>query len=363
MYRIGKSSLAFNDEALNFTGRTVAVTGASGFIGKALVRALAQSGARVRAIQRRRGPQAVEGVDTVIVRSGNQPSLIKAFTGCDFVFHFAYDVRAGADPNLALFDAIHGAAQASGVRRIIHASSVAVYDHWPGDGRLEESAPCNAPAKTAYAAAKREMERRLLEQDRLEAAILQPTIVYGPGSTLWTEATLKTMTEGGVVLPNPPGICPTVHVEDVVQAALRAACTPDLGQDRFLISGRDQITWYDFFEAHRQIVGTGEIRLVDRDTLQSEIGEPQTSQTSSPGLAARLSSSARQILGHDRVDRLAAALRRTNQPQGPKRPSPSQLALYRASPKIVCDHAQNRLNYRPRVGFSDGMAEIAARTS
>lgn len=339
-------------------GRQVVVTGGSGFVGRALVAGLLRSGARVRVVLRRDGP-VPEGAEPVVVRRMDAAGLARAFDGAEVLFHFAYDMRAGEAANMALFDAVLSAARTAGVARIVQASSVAVYDDWPGDGPLNEDSPVNGPAKTAYAAAKRAMETRLLTQDFMAAAILQPTIVYGPGSRLWTEAALEAMRAGGVVLPQPCGICPAVHVEDVVQAALLAAAVPGLNRERFLINGPGALSWQAFYDVHREIAGTGEIVLRDLTELRDIVGVPAPQTSKGPSLAARLGGMARGAIGHDRVDRVMALIRPNAGPKGPAMPGPSHLALLAAHPEIVSDRARTRLGYVPRMEFRASMDKLA----
>jgi nucleoside-diphosphate-sugar epimerase len=273
-------------------GRKVAVTGASGFIGAHLVQALSEAGAHVRAIYRRPWEHVPDNVDAIDGLSGAL-GLSEAFSGCDTLFHFAYDVRAGEDVNLALFDSVFDAAFEAGVSRFIHASSVAVYDNWPGNGLLQESDSWDGPPANAYVAAKRKMERSLLNQDKMSVAILQPTIVYGTERGLWSHAAIAALRSGGIMLPEPAGLCPAVHVNDVVQAALLAAAAPELAQHRFLINGPDELSWLEFFKAPQDFVGDGDIRMMDADDLQMKVGLPFRSNPTKPSLAARLGSLAR----------------------------------------------------------------------
>ncbi|MFP3380520.1 hypothetical protein SB767_29820, partial [Bacillus sp. SIMBA_069] len=96
-----------------------------------------------------------------------------------------------------------------------------VYDDWP-KGSVSESAPMDRPGGSPYRRAKIAMERRLMA-GKLPAAILQPTIVWGAGSSLWTDGFAEALLAGAVLVPEPEGLCQGVYVEDVVQACLRAA--------------------------------------------------------------------------------------------------------------------------------------------
>src|SRR6201999_430175 len=111
------------------------ITGATGFVGSHVARALAAQGAELRLSVRKTSKldniaglagDAAEGV------LRDPESLKKAMAGCDFVFHVAADYRLWVrDPeqmyrsNVEGTRAIIRAAQESGVRRVIYTSSVA----------------------------------------------------------------------------------------------------------------------------------------------------------------------------------------------------------------------------------------------
>jgi dihydroflavonol-4-reductase len=111
------------------------ITGATGFVGAHVARALASHGADLRLLVRptsRLENIAELGAETVTGDLREPESLTKAMQGCEFVFHVAADYRLWVrDPgemykaNVEGTRAIIDAAQASGVRRVIYTSSVA----------------------------------------------------------------------------------------------------------------------------------------------------------------------------------------------------------------------------------------------
>ncbi|MGB0661415.1 MAG: NAD-dependent epimerase/dehydratase family protein [Mangrovicoccus sp.] len=344
-------------------GRKIALTGATGFIGSCVMLALLRSDVELTVLVRQsRQMRQIRafGAHPVLVDFADSSSLEAALKNCEILINFAYDMRASAGPNIAVFDALLSAAQAVRIARIVQASSVAVYDGWPLAQELSEEAPCDAPPATAYVAAKREIEARLMAQGKMTAAILQPSIVYGPGSAIWTEAPLAILAKSQIVLPDPSGHCPAVFVEDVVQACLKAALCPDLRKERFLISGADNLTWSDLFEGYARVLGKGEIQLVAQDKLLREIGPPRTGAPRIPGIGARLGGAARQVLGHAMVEAAGELVRGLKTPRGPAWPSPSQLQLYCGCPKINLKAAQTRLGYQPSIKFEAGLQSIAA---
>ena len=125
----------------------VLVSGANGFVGSAVVRALLRHGYPVRALVRTTSDTAnLHGLDVEIVRGDllDVPSLEPALQDCEGLFHVAADYRLWArDPREIRNTNVRGthhmllAAQHRGVRRIVHTSSVATlglrHDSTPSD--------------------------------------------------------------------------------------------------------------------------------------------------------------------------------------------------------------------------------------
>lgn len=339
-------------------GRKVVVTGATGFIGRRLVTRLCEVQADVTALLRSgHGRKDIETLGAkVAVGAARGPDLAKAMASADILFNFAYDVRAGEAENLAAFQRILTAAAKAGVQRIVHASSAVVYDDWP-NGTLDETSPITTADGGPYRQAKIKMEHQLMQSD-FAVAILQPTIVYGPGGGLWTDMPMAQMKAGGVVLPDPVGHCPLVYVDDVVDAALRAAALDDLGRERFLISGADNPLWSELYQAYGDIVQSGEVRTEPLQVLQARLGPDSAPQ--GPSLAARISAQLRAIIGRKRFEQLMAQVRALRSQQGVSYPDRSGLVLYSANPDISTKHAQTRLGFRADHDLGKGMAKIVS---
>jgi nucleoside-diphosphate-sugar epimerase len=175
--------------------RTVCVTGASGFIGRALVRQLGRDGWRVRAATRSAasgfGPWAgvVPGMQ-LAPDTDWQPAL----QGADAVVHAAarvHRMRDGAADPLAEFRAINvdgsmnlaRQAVAAGVRRFVFLSTVGVHGAQTHGRAFSTNDPV-AP-HSDYARSKHEAEqalRALATSSGMELVILRPPLVYGPAA-------------------------------------------------------------------------------------------------------------------------------------------------------------------------------------
>ncbi len=191
------------------TGRVV-VTGASGFVGRALCAELLRRGHSVRAALRQiEGLSALEkGAEPVVVGAINAATDWKAaLAGCDVVIHLAARVHVmdekASDP-LAEFREVNTegtlnlarqAAQ-SGVRRFVFISTIKVN----GEGRDEPYQETAVPRpEDAYAISKWEAEQGLLRiaaDTGLEVVILRPPLVYGPGVKANFLRLLRTVARG-----------------------------------------------------------------------------------------------------------------------------------------------------------------------
>jgi nucleoside-diphosphate-sugar epimerase len=152
---------------------TVAITGATGFIGRHLVRSLLAAGYGVRALSRRPEQAALPAGVTVVGGSlEDEAGLAELIEGADAVVHCAGLIKAAAAGDLDRVNAAGTAALAAVCARrtrpprVIFLSSLAARE----------------PALSGYAASKRQAERELAAHGAaLDWAVLRPPAVYGPG--------------------------------------------------------------------------------------------------------------------------------------------------------------------------------------
>ena len=234
-------------------GDLVLVTGATGFVGSAVARALVAEGFTVRALARRTSPRGnLAGVDVEIVQGDlNDPaSLASALNGVRHLFHVAADYRLWArDPEEIVRNnrdgvrAIMTAALAARVERVVYTSSVATLG-FHDDGRPSDETLPLAPDQ-AIGAYKRSkvIAERLVEDmaanQGLPAVIVNPSTPIGPRD-------IKPTPTGRIIVEAATGKIPAfvdtglnlVHVDDVAAGHLLALKHGRIGE-RYILGGED----------------------------------------------------------------------------------------------------------------------------
>ncbi len=168
------------------TGRVVAVTGTTGFVGRALVAGLARRGWRVRALLRRPGDVPAEVASVVIGDLAAPRHLSEALSGADAVIHsagIAHAMSGRPDDDYRSINtqgtlALAAAARRAGVRRFLFLSSVRAQSGPSSPVPLHESDPPRPV--DAYGRSKLAAEEGLAALD-MDWAALRPVLVHGPG--------------------------------------------------------------------------------------------------------------------------------------------------------------------------------------
>jgi uncharacterized protein YbjT (DUF2867 family) len=193
------------------TRPTLAMTGATGFVGGATMRDAVAAGWRVRALTRRPQPER-DGVTWIAGALDDAESLAEMAAGADVVMHIAGVVNV---PTRAAFEAgnatatadVVDAARNAGVARFIHVSSLAARE----------------PALSNYGWSKERAEA-VVRASRLDWTIVRPPAVFGPGDTEMLD--LFRMAQRGIALV-PAGRLSAIYVDEL--ARLLVALAADRG--------------------------------------------------------------------------------------------------------------------------------------
>jgi nucleoside-diphosphate-sugar epimerase len=166
---------------------TVLVTGASGFLGRAVAAALRDAGHDVRTFQRR--PSGVDGVDDVLGTVTDPAAVRSAVQGVDAVVHLAAKVSLAGDP--ADFERVNvtgtrdllAAARDAGVTRFVFVSSPSVAHAGASIAGDDATAASPGNARGEYARTKAAAELLALAADAPGFAVVavRPHLVWGPG--------------------------------------------------------------------------------------------------------------------------------------------------------------------------------------
>ncbi|HTX23729.1 MAG TPA: hopanoid-associated sugar epimerase [Steroidobacteraceae bacterium] len=228
------------------------VTGASGFVGSAVARALAARGWEVRCLVRgassRRNVRDLTA-EVVLGDLADRESLERAVAGCDALFHVAADYRLGAldahhlyQTNVAGTRNILQAAQRARIERIVYTSSVATIG-LPSDGSPgEETTPVGLDDMIGhYKRSKFLAEQAVCDWARAygHGVIVNPSTPMGPGD-------VKPTPTGRILVDAARGRTPAyvdtglnvVHVDDVAAGHLLALERGRSGE-RYILGGEN----------------------------------------------------------------------------------------------------------------------------
>src|SRR5688500_4759375 len=181
------------------------MTGATGFVGQAVVEEACRRGLPLRALARRE-QAACEGVEWVSGDLADRAALAALVAGAEAVLHVAGVVNT-PDPmgfhlgNVTGTEALVEAAGAAGVRRFVFVSSLAARE----------------PGLSKYGQSKRHAEE-VVQASGLDWTIVRPPAIYGPRDREILEL-FKAARWGMVPLP-PPGRASIVHVDDLARLLL-----------------------------------------------------------------------------------------------------------------------------------------------
>jgi len=228
------------------------VTGATGFVGAAVARALLADGWQVRVLARAGSDRSNLAGLPVEVSEGNltdAATLAPAVAQCTGLFHVAADYRLGArDPEQLYRSNVDGtrnilnAARRAGVARVVYTSSVATIGIPPGGAPGNEESPSGLSDMIGHYKRSKYLAEEVAREaagDAMAVVIVNPSTPVGPGD-------VKPTPTGRIVLDAAAGRMPAyvdtglniVHVDDVAAGHLLAYRLGRSGE-RYILGGED----------------------------------------------------------------------------------------------------------------------------
>ena len=229
------------------------LTGATGFLGSAVLRQLVEDGRNVRVLARPNGDRRnIEKVACEVIEGdlNDIPSLQMAVAGCDALFHVAADYRIWTPNPSELYRTndlgtveLFRAAAAAGIERMIYTSSVATLGiHSDGTPSNEATPVSRSDMVGHYKRSKFDAETSvmsLISKEHLPIVIVNPSTPIGPRD-------VKPTPTGRIIVEAAAGRMPAfvntglnvVHVDDVAAGHIQAFKNGAIGE-RYILGGED----------------------------------------------------------------------------------------------------------------------------
>lgn len=255
-------------------GRRAAVTGAGGFIGSAVCRALLEAGASEVI-----GIEVSKALDERVRAAGAEPRVadisdhdatVSALEGAELVVHTAAYVREWGSMRDFIKVNVGGTvnvldgAEAAGAERVVHLSSVVVYGY-QAPGEQDESAyhrSVGIPYLDTKSASDRIAARR-------GAVIVRPGDVYGPGSMPWTSRPAELLRGGQMALPGRgDGTMLPAYIDDLV-AGIEAAMRRGEPGQAYTVWDGEPVSFERYFTRLAEMTGAKPPRTLPKPVLHT----------------------------------------------------------------------------------------------
>jgi nucleoside-diphosphate-sugar epimerase len=320
----------------------VLLTGATGFLGRALARRFADAGHAVVALVREPDAALRElGIEEVEGDLTSIDQVIAAAAGCEAIVHSAARVAPFGriedyyDVNVAGTNHVLAACEYNDVRSLVFTSCAGVVIGRGGLDGVNETQPMPARAPSPYFATKALAERHVLAANgpKLATVAIRPHLLWGPGEPRFLPWLAALARSGRLRLFGEPGArIDTCYVDNAADAHLAALDRIEPGAS---IAGK------------AYFVTQGEPATADGflNGLIRAAGFPAETRRVSRGMARVLAST--------------ASLRRTLTGRDPLVTADS-LALFGQNAWFNIAAARRELGYAPRVGMAEGLARVSA---
>ena len=248
----------------------VCITGAGGFVGKALCKQLLAKNFQVHAIGRQSYTEIEElgAISHKIDISKDIESLTSAFKNADAVFHVASKVDMWGpyqefyETNVVGTRNIIAACKQAGVKKLIYTSSPSVVADGSDLRNIDETYPIPKKHKAPYPATKAIAESEVLANNSttLKTIALRPHLIFGPGDNHFIPTILERARQGRLIIVgggnNVVDVC---FIEDCIAAHIAAyealSDQPESSGKAYFISQGDPVKLWEFINTVVQAHG------------------------------------------------------------------------------------------------------------
>jgi nucleoside-diphosphate-sugar epimerase len=317
------------------------VTGATGFLGSYLTRALIGRGDSVRILARtaeRGGALQAAGAELRLGDLGEPSSLSRTAEGMDVVFHL---VRSATTAAAEIFERVdvEGTkqmlieAERAGVRRFVYVSTLAGYPlaQQRAGAVIDERVALDDTDKLGnYVRAKARAESAVLSANKrggIEAVIVRLGLVCGVGASVLPAHVCQSFARDRVILFGDGNVpLPLTYIDNAVDALILAATVPGVAGESFNIVDDDVLTQQDYLALLKQTAG-GRPHVLRLPTISYY----------ALGLASEIAAAARQ-----------------------KEPTTNRYRIKTRLARVQwdCAKARRMLQWQPRVPLKDGLTTV-----
>lgn len=248
----------------------VLITGATGFVGSYLARALLRRGDSVRILARsslKSAPLRGAGVEVRIGDLADQSSIAGIADGIDVIFHLA---RPAASASSSVYEQVDvqgterllAEAERAGARRLVYPGTLSAYplaEHADGAVIDERCAFDDTGRLGNYARAKARAEAVVLAANargRIEGVIVRLGLVFGIGTSVLPAHVCQRITRSRVVLFGDGKVpLPLTYIDNAVDALLLGATVPGIGGESFNIVDDEVVTQQEYLAQLQRVAG------------------------------------------------------------------------------------------------------------
>ena len=307
--------------------RTVFITGAAGFMGRAVSKRFRSAGWSVRGVDQ--VADAASG--TVAGDIGTAGPWQDHVQGADLVVHTAAIVSntatldEGWRVNVGGTRNVIDAARKWHVARLLHVSSTAVYSHHR-PAAVTELHPVR-PSGDVYGETKIAAEQTVWQAHaagEITATVVRPSDVYGPGSRPWTILPVKMLAAGQMLLPaRGHGTFNPIYIDDLVSGLELAAQHEAAAGQVFNLAGARSCETREFFGHYCQMLG---------------VDGPRVAPTSVAMAIAKVVGTSLRAIGR------------------PSEVNAATMHMLASTGGVSIDKAEQVLGWRPEIDLAEGMA-------